>query len=134
MICYLRTVSDPGHVMKLIIYIIRWILYLSHTYNDPFFLQACLKRLCVYTVACQAHPALVKTGLILARIFHFNGLYGLQGEQPVSRRGLEPRRFFGDPTPLARDNTYVNIKLKLFPCLQACCVRLRLMNVNQIPV
>ncbi len=37
-------------------------------------------------VACQAHPGLVKIGLILARIFHFNSLlvcvglvYGLKG-------------------------------------------------------
>ncbi len=28
----------------------------------------------MYIVACRAHPALVKVGLILARIFHFNGL------------------------------------------------------------
>ncbi len=27
-----------------------------------------------YIVACQAHPALVKIGLVLARIFHFNSL------------------------------------------------------------
>ncbi len=27
-----------------------------------------------YIVACQAHPALVKIGLILAHIFHFNDL------------------------------------------------------------
>ncbi len=43
----------------------------------------------VYIVACQAHPALVQLGLVLARIFHFNGLivcvrtsppmYGLKG-------------------------------------------------------
>ena len=25
-------------------------------------------------VACQAHPALVKLGLVLARLFHFNSL------------------------------------------------------------
>ncbi len=25
-------------------------------------------------VACQAHPVLVKIGLVLARLFHFNGL------------------------------------------------------------
>ncbi len=34
-------------------------------------------------MACQAHPALVKIGLVLARPFHFNGLlvrihYGLK--------------------------------------------------------
>ncbi len=29
---------------------------------------------------------------------------GLKGPWSVSRRGLEPRRFFGDPAPLARNN------------------------------
>ncbi len=28
----------------------------------------------MYIVACQAHPALVKIGLVLARLFHFNSL------------------------------------------------------------
>ena len=28
----------------------------------------------LYIVACQAHPALVKLGLALARLFHFNSL------------------------------------------------------------
>ncbi len=28
----------------------------------------------IYNVACQAHPALVKLGLVLARLFHFNSL------------------------------------------------------------
>ena len=27
-----------------------------------------------YNVACQAHPALIKIGLVLARLFHFNSL------------------------------------------------------------
>ncbi len=33
-----------------------------------------IKEFCEYIVACQAHTALVKIGLILACIFHFNGL------------------------------------------------------------
>ena len=28
----------------------------------------------IYIVACQAHPAIVKIGLVLARLFHFNSL------------------------------------------------------------
>ncbi len=28
----------------------------------------------IYNVACQAHPALVEIGLVLARLFHFYGL------------------------------------------------------------
>ena len=33
-----------------------------------------LNELASYIVACQAHHALVKVGLILAHIFYFNGL------------------------------------------------------------
>ncbi len=33
-----------------------------------------LGQLRKYIVACQAHPALVKIGLVLACIFHFNSL------------------------------------------------------------
>ena len=40
-------------------------------------------------MACQAHPALVKTGLILARIFHFNGL--LVCIRLVKAKGLTAR-------------------------------------------
>ena len=32
--------------------------------------------------------------------------YGLKGQRPVSRRCLEPKRFYGDPAPLARHNIY----------------------------
>ena len=31
---------------------------------------------------------------------------GLKGPWSVSHRGLEPRRFFGDPALLARDNIF----------------------------
>ncbi len=31
---------------------------------------------------------------------------GLKGHWPVSRRNPEPRRFFGDPASLARDNIF----------------------------
>ncbi len=76
-------------------------------------------------MVCQAHPALEKTGLMLARIFKFlSGLSicihldrvlrtpcppidGLKGHWSVSRRGPEPVQFFGDPASLARDNTYI---------------------------
>ena len=65
-------------------------------------------------------PFLSKTGLILARIFHFDSLLVcmclaialrkscdvLEGKRPVSRRGLEPRWFLGDPAPLALNNIY----------------------------
>ncbi len=50
-------------------------------------------------------PDLAKTGLILARIFLFffrtNGLMALVSSRP------EPRRFFGDPAWLARDNIWI---------------------------
>ncbi len=33
-------------------------------------------------------------------------VYGLKGSRTVSRPGLEVWRFYGDPTPLARDNIF----------------------------
>ncbi len=79
-----------------------------------------------YIVACQAHPALVKIGLVLARLFHFCSLlvrihfvkvlrmpsppvYELKGERTVSHRGSEIWRLYGDPAPLAHDNKALNI-------------------------
>ncbi len=41
-----------------------------------------------YTVACQAHPALVKIGPVLAPSFYF-----LIAGWPVSRRGSEDWQF-----------------------------------------
>ena len=61
-------------------------------------------------------PCLSKTGLILARIFFFKFFSSLSvcthlervtASWPVSRRGPEPRRFFGDPASLASDNILV---------------------------
>ncbi len=35
---------------------------------------SCTSAWLQYIVACQAHPALVKIGLVLARLFHFDSL------------------------------------------------------------
>ena len=41
-------------------------------WNDRGITQRCEYLEHEYIVACQAHPALVKIGLILARLFYFN--------------------------------------------------------------
>ena len=53
----------------------------------------------MYIVACQAHPALVKIGPVLAPSF-------LKHTPP--RCGSEVWQFDGDPAPLARDNILEN--------------------------
>ncbi len=63
-------------------------------------------------VACQAHPALVKIGLVLARLFIFNSLLVRLHSTCVWTKGLTDRvsprlgglAAFGDPAPLAHDN------------------------------
>ncbi len=57
--------------------------FLKQNYKCPFKVIIFLGDR-VYIVAYQAHPALVKTGLILAGIFHFNSLL-------VRTRGLTAR-------------------------------------------
>ena len=37
-------------------------------------------------------------------MYQLDKVYGLKGPWSVSRRGPEPRRFFGDAASLARDN------------------------------
>ena len=77
-------------------------------------------------VACQAHPALVKIGLVLARLFHFGGLlesmpdflynlfyscslsfcsfFKLRIDRLCLVAARRIWRLYGDPAPLARDN------------------------------
>ena len=55
------------------------------TQTRPILAYTIIIIICI--VACQAHPALVKRGLVLARLFHFDSLlvrasphvYGLKG-------------------------------------------------------
>ncbi len=59
-------------------------------------------------VACQAHTALVKIGSDwrVNQLHIKNWGSQVHKERTMSRRGLEVWRFYGDPTPLARDNIY----------------------------
>ncbi len=61
----------------------------------------------IYYCGVPGSPCLSKTGLMTRHVGHmrfYPPVDGLKGHWSVSRRGPEPKRFFGDPISLARDN------------------------------